>query len=222
MTCIVTAFLPFMYLSKCSMSPLHSSRPFNTRRLKLARVLLASSISVLVSIHIPAAAGPRQYKTWQMDNNYAAILQGSSYLWLFLFRSCLCLFLYWLFPSAPSRSSPLSFASLALPLPFPVRFKGVTYKPGGNVFTQLSSTVPETNKVQQNQRKKTGPSLAPLSSLSPLLSQPHSDISLPIVCSFKLLIHFLLQHVCECLPFLICKAICGPHVIWCFSKRCNI
>lgn len=131
MTCIVSFFLPFMYLSKCSMSPLHNSRPFNTRRLKLARVLLASSISVLVSIHIPAAAGPHQYKTWQMDNNYAATLQGSSYLRLFLFCSRLCLFLCWFFPSAPSGSSTLSFASLSLPLPFPVRFKGVTYKPGG-------------------------------------------------------------------------------------------
>lgn len=222
MACNLCVFLPFMYLSKCSMSPLHNSRPFNTRRLKLARVLLAFSTSVLVSIHIPAAAGPHRYKTWQRDNNYAAILQGSSYLRLFLFCSRLCLFLCCFFPSAPFGSSPLSFTSLALPLPFPVRFKGVTYKPAGNVFTQLSSTVPETNKFQQHHRKKTGPSLAPLSSLSPLLSQPHSDISSPIVCSFKLLIHFLLQHVCECLPFLIRKAICGPHVIWCFSKRCNI
>lgn len=89
MTCIVSFFLPFMYLSKCSMSPLHNSRPFNTRRLKLARVLLASSISVLVSIHIPAAAGPHQYKTWQMDNNYAATLQGSSYLRLSVLV-CVC------------------------------------------------------------------------------------------------------------------------------------
>lgn len=54
--------LPCMYSSKHSMSPVHNSRVFNTRRLRLARLLLASSTSVLVSIHIVAAVGPRRYK----------------------------------------------------------------------------------------------------------------------------------------------------------------
>lgn len=41
------------------MSPVHHSRPFNTCRMRLAQLLLDS---VLVSVHIPAAAGPPHYK----------------------------------------------------------------------------------------------------------------------------------------------------------------
>ncbi|TNN50509.1 hypothetical protein EYF80_039319 [Liparis tanakae] len=61
--CAARVFLPGMNLSKCSMSPVHSSRPPVTRHLRLELLLLPpSSTSTLVSIHIPTDAKEKRNK----------------------------------------------------------------------------------------------------------------------------------------------------------------
>lgn len=126
-----------MYSSKCSMSPVHDSRPLNTRWLRLARLLLASSFSVLVSIHIPTAAWPHHY---ECDECVVARLKKRVPLH-FVARFC-CF-------RSSVRSPVASFFPFLLSHPFspvpppplssPVRFEGMTYKLAGWVTYSLSS-----------------------------------------------------------------------------------
>lgn len=136
-------FLPSMYLSKCSMSPVHNSRPLNTRLLRLARLLLASSTSVLVSIHIPAAAGPHRYKcdVAEMLGNHRAPLYFVAYICSF--RSSVCSPVASASPSFSIIPSPLFLLSL-LPLRWGLRGWLISW--WCNVFTRLS-----TGPVRQEQ-----------------------------------------------------------------------
>lgn len=125
-----------MYLSKCSMSPVHSIRPSSTRQLKLARLLPASSTSVLVSIHIFTAAGPpysKQEKKCSPNPENLLLYVPLNPVFVLLLR----------LSPLPSASSLLLLLCL-----FSLR-EGVTYKPVGDVFTQPH--VPELNKVQHCQ-----------------------------------------------------------------------
>lgn len=92
-----------MYLSKCSMSPVHNISPSKTSRLKLARLLLVS-ISVLVSIHIPAAAGRPQCK---LGEQVARIQENPKVYFTSLTPVFVALWLlaFWFIPSLPSPCS---------------------------------------------------------------------------------------------------------------------
>lgn len=182
------------------MSPVHNSKPFNTRLLRLARLLLASSTSVLVSIHIPAAAGPHHYKSVCCRNGGKP--KSSTLLCrLFLFFSLLCLFSCCFFLPFP-LSHPFSPVP-PLPPSSPVRFKGMTYKLVDQITYSLGcrSSVPDKNKVQHYQdwgeAVKEDWSISDscsiftfhnhlvlLSSLSPAHFHPHCDTSSPICLSF--------------------------------------
>jgi len=138
--------------------------------------------------------------------------------------------------SAPSSPSFWLIPSSLLPFPSLMRFKGVTYKLVGNVFSQPS--VPEKNKGQPHQLwLKRGKSVRCMLLVGCCISQsPCSICPLFPVCSVSPTVtspHLLFVHLsysssfyCTmwmnvCFSF-ICKAIRGCCVISHFSKWCNL